>query len=355
MKKHLALFLSGCLALSLLAGCGGQPGQKPAASGNAPANSGAGTSAGDGTVYVVRVGDTVQDDSIYATVFNDVFIPYIEEHGGGRIQIERYGNSTLGSDQQLAESLQVGTLEAAMIPMSCMGNFDPDFMALDLPFLYEDPETAYAALDGEWGQIFDEKMEALGIKRLGWEENGFRNFSSNTPIHTVADMSGLKMRVMESTIYVETMKCLGASPTPMAFSELYTALQNGTVAGQDNGPVLTYTSKFFEVQDYYTVSEYCYAASMFAVSKDWFEGLPTDVQEVLTGAALVFQDAERQALRDETETYISMLEENGMEIIRLTPEQKAEFQAACVPVYDIMKSYVDPEIIETAKTINDTY
>lgn len=353
MKKYLALFLSGCLMASLLAGCGSQPSQTP--SGSTPSQPDTNTGSGDGTVYVVRVGDTVQDDSIYATVFYDVFIPYVEEHGQGRIVIERYGNSVLGSDQQLAESIQIGTLEAAMIPMSCMGNFDPDFMALDLPFLYEDAETAYAALDGAWGKIFDDKMEALGIKRLGWEENGFRNFSSNTPITCVADMSGLKMRVMESTIYVETMKCLGASPTPMAFSELYTALQNGTVAGQDNGPVLTYTSKFFEVQDYYTVSEYCYAASMFAVSKEWFDGLPADVQQVLTEAAVLFQDAERKALREETETYISLLEENGMEIIRLTPEQKAEFQTACVPVYDIMKAYVDPEIIEAAKTINDTY
>ena len=94
---------------------------------------------------------------------------------------------------------------------------------------------------------------------------------------------------------------------------------------------------------------------MFAVSKEWFDGLPADVQQVLTEAAVLFQDAERKALREETEAYISLLEENGMEIIRLTPEQKAEFQTACVPVYDIMKAYVDPEIIEAAKTINDTY
>ena len=284
-----------------------------------------------------------------------MFIPYIEEHGKGKIVIERYGNSVLGSDQQLAESLQMGTLECACIPLSCMGNFDPDFMALDLPFLYDNAATAYAALDGEWGQMFNEKMEAVGIKNIGWCENSFRCFSSNTPIRSVADMKGLKMRVMESTIYMESMKALGASPTPMAFSELYTALQNGTVSGQDNGPALTYTAKLFEVQDYYTVSEYCYAASMTAVSLSWWNTLPADVQEVLAGAGKAFGDAERKYIQDQTADYLKKLEDEGMEIIYLDDAQKQEFREATAPVYDIMKQYVSEDIIEKAKTVNDTY
>lgn len=367
MRNLTALAMGGVMVMSLAA-CGSSGGSTTAAPATtaaaatqaaetqaaaAPAAAEA-PAAGD-EVYVVRVGDTVQDDSPSAIVFNEVFIPYVEEHGKGKIVIERYGNSVLGSDQQLAESLQMGTLECACIPLSCMGNFDPDFMALDLPFLYDNAKTAYAALDGEWGQMFNEKMEAVGIKNIGWCENSFRCFSSNTPIRSVADMKGLKMRVMESTIYMESMKALGASPTPMAFSELYTALQNGTVSGQDNGPALTYTAKLFEVQDYYTVSEYCYAASMTAVSLDWWNTLPADVQEVLAGAGKAFGDAERQYIQDQTADYLKKLEEEGMEIIYLDADQKQEFRDATAPVYDIMKQYVSEDIIEMAKTVNDTY
>ena len=348
MKKALSMFLSLMMTATLVAGCGdsGSSGGGSAASGG---------SGGDDTVYTIRIADTVQDDSIYIKAYNEVFLPYIEEHANGRIVMERYGNSQLGSDQQLAESLQLGTIEMAMIPMSCIGGFDADFMAIDLPFLYDDAQTAYNALAGEWGDMFAEKLEAIHIKKLGWEENSFRNFSSNKPIRTLADMKGQKMRVMESTVYVETMKALGAAPTPMAFSELYTALQNGTVDGQDNGPVLTYTSKLFEVQKYYTISNYVYAASMVAASLDWWNTLPADIQDVLVGASLAFQDAERQDLQNETENYIGMLEDEGMEIIRLDADTIQDFREACAPVYDIVRDSVDGEIVDMALSVNDTY
>ena len=352
MKKALSVVLALVVMASLAAGCGSS---STTASGGSAAASGS-SSASGGTVYTIRIGDTVQDDSIYATSFNDSFMKYVEEHGNGKIVVQRYGNSQLGSDAQLTEALQLNTIEMAMLPMSAFGNFSSDFMALDLPFLYDDAQTAYNALGGEWGDYFDALMEKCQIKRLGWEENSFRNFSSNKAIHTVADMKGQKMRVMESTIYVETMKALGASPTPMAFSELYTALQNGTVDGQDNGPILTYTAKLFEVQKYYTVSEYCYAASCVAASLAWWNTLPADVQEVLTGAAQAFQDAERQAVQNSTEDYLSKLQDEGMEIIRLDAAAKQSFRDATTGVYDIMRSKLEtPSLIDTALKVNETY
>lgn len=354
MKKTLSLLLSCATVMAMLTSCNNSTATPSSTNKSVADDDGWGGYTVDNPL-VVRVGDTVQDDSPGGVVYYEVFEPYIKEHGEGRIVVERYGNSVLGSDQQLAESLQMNTLEIASIPLSCIGNFDPDFMALDLPFLYDDAPTAYAALDGEWGNMFNEKLENIGIKNIGWAENSFRCFSSNTPINSVADMTGMKMRVMESTVYVETMKALGAVPTPMAFSELYTALQNSTVDGQDNGPALTYTAKLFEVQDYYTVSDYCYAAAMMAVSLDWWNTLPPKIQEVIAGAGKAFGDADRQAVQVQTEEYLSMLEEEGMTIIRLDDAQKQEFREATAEVYDIMKEYVDPEIIELAKTVNDTY
>ncbi|MDR3230723.1 MAG: TRAP transporter substrate-binding protein, partial [Synergistaceae bacterium] len=218
--------------------------------------------------FTLKIGATVQEDSASGISLIEYFKPWVEEKSGGRIKVEVYCNSVLGGDRQMYESLQVNTLEANFGPLSVLANFEPNFSIVDAPFLFKNKETAYAALDGAFGALLAENLPKSGMRVLGYGENAFRNISNNVrPVKTLEDMKGLKIRVMEAPVYINTMKALGANGTPMAFNELYTALQQGTVDGQDNGVVLTYTSKVYEVLKYYTFTEHCYAANAYVFSE----------------------------------------------------------------------------------------
>ncbi len=181
-------------------------------------------------------------------------------------------------------------------------------------------------------------LEAKGIKGLVFIENGLRSFSNNVrPIHTPADMKGLKMRVMEAPVYLKTMTAFGANPTPMAFSELYSALQQGTVDGQDNGIVLTLSAKLHEVQKYYTVSEYCYAPATTAVNLAWWAGLNEPTQKVIMDALVLMRDEMRKLNAQMEEDGLEQMKAAGVEVNVLTPEEKDAFKALVGPVWDEVK------------------
>lgn len=351
MKKILALVLTAATMCSLLTGCG-----RPSESTGGTSGAASGGAVASGTAeYVLRLGHTVQSSSPAGKAY-EAFEQYVEEKSNGRIDVQVYGDSTMGGDVQLTEALQLGTIEMAGIPTSVVSNFCPDFVALDLPFIYPDKETAYAALDGAFGDIFMSELDAVGIYGVSWMENGFRNFSANKPIRTVADMKGLKIRVMEAPAYLETMKALGANPTPMAFNELYTGLSQGTVDGQDNGINLTYTAKLYEVQKYYTLINYVYAPALSAASKTWWDSLPSDLQQIVTEGSNIMRDEVRRVNAETEVQYMEEMKAAGVEFIELTDEDREPFQEACAGVYDTMRQYMDnPEIIDTALAVADTY
>ena len=302
MKKVMAMLLAGVMALSMAA-CGSSAPAAPAApaaSEAAPAASEAAPAASeaapaDGTVYKLLVGSTVQDDSASGIAMIEYFVPYIQEHAGGRIEVDYQGNSVLGGDRELYEALQMNTVQASFGPMSTLGNFEPNYAICDFPFLFDSKEEAYAELDGEFGAKLAENLPNVGLRLLAYGENAFRNISnSKRAINTMEDLKGLKIRVMESPINVATYTAMGTSPTPMAFSELYTALQQGTVDGQDNGVVLTYISKLYEVQKYYTFTKHLYAANGMVFSEAFYQSLPDDLKQVVTDASLYAMENQRR-------------------------------------------------------------
>ena len=304
----------------------------------------------------LKIGSTVQDDSASGISLTKYFKPYVEEKSGGKIVVEVYNNSVLGGDRQLYESLQMNTVQGSFGPMSVLASFAPDFSVCDAPFLFKDKKTAYAALDGEFGALMAKGLPAKGMRLLGYGENAFRNISTSTkPVEKLEDMSGLKIRVMESPVYINTMKALGANPTPMAFNELYTALQQKTVDGQDNGVVLTYTAKLYEVLKSYTFTEYCYAANAYVFSEEFLQTLPADLLKVVedgTKHALVNQ---RRLNTEMEESLIKEIEKSGVKVYRLSPEEKQRWIKATEKVIDSLSGTVSKEVLEAAKGVNAKY
>ncbi|MDR0570161.1 MAG: TRAP transporter substrate-binding protein [Clostridiales Family XIII bacterium] len=306
--------------------------------------------------FVMKIGTTVTDDSPGGLILSNYFKPEIEKLSGGRVTVEIYNNSVLGGDRQLVESLQLGTLESCWSPLSVLSNFDAKFGASDLPFVYKNPETAYAALDGDWGALLAKDLPNQGIRLLAYGENSFRNLSNNVrPIEKLEDMKGIKFRVMESPIYIATFTALGANPTPIPFAELYTALQNGTVDGQDNGTVLTYTNKLYEVQKYYTISGQQYSASPILVSENWWGGVPEDLQKIIADAALEACRRNREDNKKAETEYIKLIEASGTKVNVLSDAEKERFREACLPVWDNFVGEFGEDVIAAAHEINDKY
>ena len=284
------------------------------------------------------------------------FKPYVEEKSGGKITVEVYNNSILGADRQLFESLQMNTVQGSFGPLSVLASFAPDFSVVDAPFLFKDRKTAYAALDGDFGALLAKTLPQKGMRLLGYGENALRNISTSTrPVEKLEDMKGLKIRVMEAPVYINTMKALGANPTPMAFNELYTALQQKTVDGQDNGVVLTYTAKLYEVLKNYSFVEYCYAANAYVFSEEFLQTLPADLLKVVEDGVRHALVNQRRLNAEMEESLIKEIEKSGVKVIRLSAEEKERWRKATASVVDGLKGTVSAEVLEAAKKINDVY
>jgi len=186
-------------------------------------------------------------------------------------------------------------------------------------------------------------------------ENGFRYITnSKRPIHTPKDLNGIKIRTMENPIHMETFRLLGASPTPMAFNELYTALQQKTVDGQENPVFLTYSSKFYEVQKYLSLTGHIYAAAPFVMNLDFFNSLPADLQTIVKDGANVARDKQREMLDTQNEADLVELKK-AMEVNELTAEEKAVFAEMTKPVYDQVAEIVGQDLVDLAVSANEKY
>jgi tripartite ATP-independent transporter DctP family solute receptor len=280
------------------------------------------------------------------------FKPYVEKHSKGQIIVELYPNGQLGGDRQAIEAVGLGTINMTIPAVAVLSGFEPRFQVFDLPFLFNSKKEAYKALDGALGTKLNALLPPLGLKNLAYAENGFRMITNNKgPVTKPADLAGLKIRTMENPIHIATFRALGANPTPMSFGELYTALQQKTVDAQENPIPLIYTSKFYEVQKYCSLSGHVYAATALLVNDKWFNSLPKDLQKVLQDAAVVYRTEQRKISDQQDKEMIASLKKNGMKVNDITPEQKKAFVAATAGVYkEFAKTVKDgQELIDLAK------
>lgn len=306
----------------------------------------AASGSGDDDVYKIRWAMSVPETHASYVALDEIK-DSITEKSDGRIVIEIYENGQLyPSDREAVEAVQIGNLEATGVATPTLATFHERFSIFDLPFLFDDREEAYAAMDGELGETLEEEMLDINLKSLGFGENGFRHILNDKgPIEHPEDMKGMKFRVMENKVYENMFNELGANSSPLSFGELYTALQQGVYDGMDNPISLVYTMKFNEVQDYMTLSGHTFAPIISMINKDYFEAMPEDLQEILVEGTAEFSQLQREITAQQDEEYLEELKKD-IEVNELTPEQKQEFVDALAPIYEKYKDVVGEDLLE---------
>ncbi|MGM0897821.1 MAG: DctP family TRAP transporter solute-binding subunit [Bacillota bacterium] len=341
MKKITGLFL--LMLVLILAACG-----RPDSGGSSSEDG------GDGETYTIRLAHLVPEEQSSHVAAVD-FKEKLESESDGRITVELYPNGQLyGSDREAIEAVQLGNIEMTIPAVAAMASFNEKFQVFDLPFLFNNNEAAYEALDGELGQELMADLESNGLKGLVFGENGFRHVSNNEgPIEKPEDMEGLKMRTLESPLHTDTFNAFGANASPFAFGELYTALQQGTYDAMDCPISLYYTNKFYEVQDYLTLTGHVYAATSLLMNDDFYNELPEDLQQLLTEASEEFREQQRELAQQQDSEFLEQLEAEGMQINDLTDEQRDAFREAAAPVYEKYEGQIGEDLIDRALEANN--
>lgn len=275
------------------------------------------------------------------------FKEIVEEKTNGAIIVEAYHSGQLGDDRTMTEALQLGTQEVTIPSTAPLANFVPEFSVFDFPFLFPNEEVADKVLDGEVGQKFLEKLESQNLVGLAYWENGFRNVTnSKRAIETVEDFDGLKLRTMENDLHLEAFRALGANPTPMAFTELFTAMQQGTVDGQENPYATIYLQKFYEAQKYVSNSKHIYSPFVFLMSKSFYDSLTEEQQQIVKEAAIEAGKYERELNREANAKYLADLQEEGMTYTEIPPEEVAKMKELVQPVIDKYAEKIGKDVVD---------
>ncbi|MGE4485516.1 MAG: TRAP transporter substrate-binding protein [Oscillospiraceae bacterium] len=337
MKKFSAILLCIIMALSLLAGCargtvgGNSMNENTTSSTDTSGASDTSSTPVPTTTFEIRLGHCVADEHPYNQGALK-FAQLVSEGTGGAVIVDVFGNSQLGAERDMVEGLQLGTVDMCLISTAPLSGFTSEFHAFDLPYLLTTPEQARGVCDSEIGQKMLDTLSAQGIKGLVYYENGFRNLTnSKHPIVEPGDLEGLKVRTMENEIMMYTFSVMDADPTPIAFNELYTALQQKTIDAQENPYALIYSTKLYEAQTYLSISEHFYAPAPLLMAQTLWDSLPAEYQDVIMQAAAESRDYERDLLDQWNSELIGKLEELGMEVNEI---DRDAFVEATKPVYD---------------------
>ena len=265
---------------------------------------------------VLKIGVSTADTDPRNIAANS-FAKEIEEKTNGAVKAEVYPAGQLGGDGQLVESmvLDAGTVDIVITDASNFGTVVPDMNISGLPFLFDGFDAAWAFMDGEVEAAAEAELLEVGIRVLAHYDNGFRCVTnSKGPVETPDDMKGMLIRTPENQVIMATMSALGANPQPLAFSELYQALQQKTYDAQENPIPVIYNNKLYEVQEYLSVTNHIYSGMCFAIAESTWNKLTAEQQEIVAAAALASGDYDREMNRQQTEDLVANLEEAGMKI-----------------------------------------
>lgn len=261
------------------------------------------------------------------------FQELVAERTEGAVSIELYPNASLGDERTLLEGMQIGTVDMGVITNGPVANFVGEMAVFELPFLFPSPQAAYDVLDGPIGQELLDKLSEVNLKGLAYAERGFRNLTnSEREVNTPEDLDGLRIRVMENPVYVDTFRELGANAIPMAWTEALTAMQQGTIDGQENPVNVIHSFKLNETQDYMSLSRHTYAPAIFVMGMPVWNKLPDAAQDVLADAAQEAAEHERKINAEMASGQLADLREAGMKI-NDSPDIAA-FQSAVAPIYE---------------------
>lgn len=362
-KKGLGLMLCALLAGSLLAGCGSSAtGSATATSTTSTASvstqsSSSSTSDSSGSDDLMgstsakihyKVGTTTAPDGHYVKGLLKMQ-ELLEKYSNGEMTIDIYPNSELGNERDMMENVGMGVQDMCLISTGPIPNFVSDFAVLDLPYLFPTAADAYEVLDGEIGQGLLEQLSPQGIKGVAYFENGYRELTNNDhEIATPDDLKGMKIRTMENNVHMATYEQLGATATPMAWSEIFTALQQGTVDGQENPIPIIYTAKVYEVQKYISMIDLFYSPCVLMVNEAEFNSLTQDQQSAFLKAADEAKDWQREYSQNSCEDAISDMESKG---VTVTEVDMSVWEKASEPIYDQAESLgLNTELIDKIRT-----
>ncbi len=306
---------------------------------------------------VVRIGHTVAEDN----PINQAALIYKEELeriSNGRFEVRVYPNQALGGDRQQTESAILGYIHGCVPPSAVLAGFDSRFMVVDLPFIFKTGEAATTTLNAELGEELDPILEELGLHPVGWTESGFRYVTSNNkPINKPSDLSGLSIRTQENPIHVASFRAWGANPTPMAFSELFTALQQGAVDAQENPIMVIMSNRLFEVQNTLSLTGHFFSAGCFVFNREFYESLQGQDKEWFEEAGENFVENLTRLVREQADGYIEQAKKEGMNVVEVSPEEKDAFIKQAEPVFDlfIQRFGGSQQLIDKAMLYNDEF
>jgi tripartite ATP-independent transporter DctP family solute receptor len=273
------------------------------------------------------------------------FAELVEEKSGGKIEVKIFEGGVLGADLQNFSAMQGGTLDMNVGNASLLAGNVKEFAIFDFPFLFHNPEEAYAVMDGPVGKKLLDKLPERGLVGLAYWELGFRNINNaERPIEKVEDLEGLKMRVIPTPIYVDFMNGLGANAVPMPFTETYTALETGAIDGMTNPLINIVDSKFYEVTDYLTITNHMYNPQSVTISKITWDKLSDDEKKILQDAATEATAVQREASQKAAAEALTELE-GEMDVNELSAEELAKMQEKVKPVIEKYTADVGAELV----------
>ena len=280
---------------------------------------------------VMKMNISIAQNSHYGVAI-DTFAKEVEARTNGRYKIQNFYSGALGAERESIEGVQLGTLDLTMTSTGPVPNFVPEVAILDIPFLFRDYGHARSTLDGPIGQEMLLKFQPKGLVALAWGENGFRHMTNNKrPVNVPDDLKGLKMRTMENPIHIQAYKQFGILPTPMAFTEVFTALQQGTVDGQENPLSVISAGKLGQVQKHVSLTGHVYSPALILMSKAKWDKLSAADKEVFTAAAKEAVKANRARIDEDERKVVAELRGQGVTVVEVV--DKSKFQAALAPTF----------------------
>ena len=336
VRKSIILLLVLVLISVLTLGCGGSD---KGATGGEDKKAADGGDKNTDKQYSIKITHVLAENHHY-TKGAAKFKELIEERSGGKIKVEIFPNAQLGGERAILEGLQMGTIEMGIITSGPLSGFVPEFGILDLGYLFRDSAEAMKILNGPVGEDLSKKMLDIGIRNLGFIKYEFRSVYGNKPIKTPADLAGIKIRTMENPAHQALFKALGASPTPMAWPELYTGLQQGTVHAAENSPDVLAASKQYEVAKHYSLTNHVFNNVMYMVSEKFYQSLPAELQEMVVQAAKEAREYEDTLIEQDIAKALEEMKNAGVQVYEID-DMTPFHEAAQISWDEVIKNIPD--------------
>lgn len=327
-KRALSLLLAAVLMVTCMAGCGSNTATSSQSDQNAQDTTT--DSSSDDASIVIMVGHSAQSTEPYQLGL-EAMDEKLQELTDGKVKLEIYPNCTLGSEREMVESVQAGNLQMCIAPTAVLSNFDENFKIFDLPYLFTSRDHAYKVWDSDLGQQIASTLTDKNMKLLSYYEAGVRHLMTKTPVNSIDDLKGLKIRTMENDIHLAAWTAFGANPTPMAYNELYTALEQGVVDGAEAANTNYYSQAFYEVSNNWAQISWLIMGCGLVVNQEWYDSLDADIQDAIVEAAAYSAGIEREDYQTLDKECYDKLVEAG---VNVTEPDLEPFKTAAKQVWE---------------------